>query len=126
MGLCFVYTSDVCMTNNIISSFNTVRKVTIEVEYTPPADQNQVSNYKESNFQITSSVTLRCMVGETSGVTHYRWNSTCTSCFSSNSISSTISETFLRSRDAGVHTCTVTDDVGVVGSSSIDMNIVGE
>ena len=71
-------------------------------------------------------MTLRCStVGASSGVS-YRWTSTCRSCFASNSYSSSISESILRSRDDGYHTCTATDGIGNTGSNGTRMNIVGK
>ena len=66
------------------------------------------------------------MVEGATGSVQYRWSSTCRSCFASSGSTSTISEPFLRSRDTGVHTCTVTDGVGNSGNDSEQMNITGE
>ncbi len=98
-------------------------KVSIEISYTSP---DQYPDYTPPNYRAASSVTLRCVASGTSGHVTYRWSSTCGSCFASSSSSQTVSETILRSRDAGVHTCSVTDSLGNTGSDVITMNIVGK
>ena len=97
--------------------------VSIEITYTSP---DEYPEYSPPNYRAASSVSLRCVVSGTYGYVSYRWMSTCSGCFASNSYSNTISESFLRSRDAGVHTCTVTDGLGNTGSASITMRIVGK
>ena len=99
-------------------------KVTVEIDYTPP---DQYPDYAPPNYRAASSVTLRCSTeGAASGSVSYRWSSTCRSCFVTNKYSPNITESILNSRDSGMHTCTVTDDYGYSGSSSITMNIVGK
>ena len=95
----------------------------IQPIYTPP---DQYRDYGPPNYRAASSVTLRCVAEGTVGDVNYQWSSTCDNCFASDSSSSTISENILRSRDAGVHTCTVTDSTGVEERKSIEMNIVGK
>ena len=96
--------------------------VSISISYTPP---DQYPDYSPPNYRAASSVTLRCVVSGAAGNVSYRWSSTCRSCFASSSSSSSISEGMLRSRDAGVHTCTITDGIGNRKNVSIQMNIVG-
>ena len=96
--------------------------VSISISYTPP---DQYPDYSPPNYRAASSVTLTCVVSGTVGSVSYRWSSTCRSCFASSSSSSSISESMLRSHDAGVHTCTVTDGIGNRKNVSIQMNIVG-
>ncbi len=91
-------------------------KVTIEISYISP---DQYPDYAPPNYRAASSVTQRCVASGTTGHVTYRWSSTCGSCFASSSSSQTISETILRSRDAGVHTCSVTDSLGNTGSDVI-------
>ncbi len=67
-----------------------------------------------------------CAASGTTGHVTYRWSSTCGWCFVSSSSSQNISETILRSRDAGVHSCSVTDSLGSTGRDVITMNIVGK
>ena len=83
--------------------------VSITISYTPP---DQYPDYSPPNYRAASSVTLTCVVsGAVGSSISYRWSSTCRSCFTSGSSSRSITTTFLRSRDAGVHTCTVTDGI---------------
>ncbi len=97
-------------------------KVSIRVTYTSP---DQYPHYNLPNFRASSSVTLRCIAEGASGSVEYRWSSTCSACFASNSNSASISEQFLRSRDNGEHTCTVRDAAGNSGSYTQQMNIKG-
>ncbi len=97
--------------------------VSISISYVSP---DQYPGYVPPNYRAASSVTLRCVASGTTGHVTYRWSSTCGSCFASSSSSQNISETVLRSRDAGVHTCSVTDSLGNTGSDVITMNIVGK
>ena len=95
----------------------------IEITYSPP---DQYPDYSPPNYRAASSVTLRCVATGTTGGLSYRWSSTCrSSCFAYSTTAQTISENMLRSRDAGVHTCTVTDGAGNIGTNSTTMNIVG-
>ncbi len=98
-------------------------EVTIETDYIPP---DQYPDYAPPNYRAASSVTLRCVASGTTGHVTYRWSSTCRSCFASSSSLQNVSETMLVSRDAGVHTCNVTDSLGNTGSDVITMNIVGK
>ena len=97
--------------------------MTIEITYSPP---DQYPDYSPPNYRAATSVTLRCVaIGVTGGVS-YHWSSTCRyDCFAYSNATQTISENMLRSRDAGVHTCTVTDEEGITGTNSTTMNIVG-
>ena len=95
----------------------------IEITYSPP---DQYPDYSPPNYRAASSVTLRCVATGTTGGLTYRWSSTCRSdCFAYSTTAQTISENMLMSRDAGVHTCTVTDGAGSTGTNSTTMNIVG-
>ena len=100
-----------------------VLKTVITVSYTPP---DQYPTYSPPHYRAASSVTLSCSAQGASGSVSYRWSSTCSSCFASSSTSSTISENMLRSRDAGVHTCTVTDSSGNSGTNTTQMHIFGK
>ena len=98
--------------------------MTIEITYSPP---DQYPDYSPPNYRAASSVTLRCIATGTTGGVYYHWSSTCRSdCFAYNTTAQTISENILTSRDAGVHTCTVTDGAENIGTDSITMNIVGK
>ena len=96
--------------------------VSISISYSPP---DQYPDYSPPNYRAASTVTLTCVVSGAIGSISYRWSSTCRSCFASSSSSSSISEGMLRSRDVGVHTCTVIDGIGNRKNASIQMNIVG-
>ena len=98
-------------------------KTTIDIDYIPP---DQYPDYAPPDYRAASSVTLHCRTEGASGSVRYRWSSTCSSCFTSSSSSSSISESILKSRDRGYHTCTATDSNGNIGNDTIQMNIVGE
>ena len=92
-------------------------------DYSPP---DQYPDYSPPNYRAATSVTLRCIAIGTNNSLSYRWSSTCRSgCFAYSSTAQTISKNMLTSHDAGVHTCTVTDGSGNIGTDSITMNIVG-
>ena len=96
--------------------------MTIETIYTPP---DQYPDYGPPNYRAASSVSLRCVAEGTVGDMQFNWVSTCDNCFATNSLSATISESILTSRDSGVHVCNVLDSAGFIGSNSTQMNIVG-
>ena len=103
--------------------FSTAVEVTIEITYSSPGTYPV---YSPPNYRAASAVTLKCVASGYSGFISYHWTSTCTNCFASNSSSQTISNSGLRYRDAGVHTCSVTDGLGNTGSNSTTMRIVGK
>ena len=102
-------------------------KVTIDISYTPPEE-----GYQPPYYRAASSVTLTCRAVGAIGQIRFFWSSTCSSCFVPGSYyysygSHSISQSFLRSRDAGTHTCSVYDSSqGISGSASTVMKIVGE
>ena len=101
----------------------------IDISYTPPEE-----GYQPPYYRAASAVTLTCRAVGATGRIRYRWTSTCTSCFVSGYNSSyysysthSISKSFLRSRDAGTHTCSAYDtNQGISGSGSTEMKVVGE
>ena len=101
--------------------------VVIDVSYTPPEE-----GYQQPYYRAASAVTLTCRVVGVSRQIRFRWTSTCSNCFVPSSYSYSYSshsrsESFLRSRDAGTHTCTAYDSSQrISGSASTVMNIVGE
>ena len=103
--------------------------VVIDVSYNPPEE-----GYQPPYYRAASAVTLTCRAVGASGQIRYRWSSTCSSCFVSGYNSSyysysthSISKSFLRSRDAGTHTCTAYDSGrGISGSASTVMKVVGK
>ena len=104
------------------SPINLGLNVSISISYTPP---DQYPDYSPPNYRAASSVILTCAVSGITGSINYQWSSTCNSCFASNSSLRSVSESMLRSRDGGNHTCTVTDSNGNEISTSIEMNIIG-
>ena len=97
-------------------------KVTIEVTYNPPSDFTLPS---PPYYRPGTAVTLTCQAHDATGGVRYQWFSTCASCFASSSTAQSVSETILKSINAGVHTCTVTDGNGNTGSSSTEMKLIG-
>ena len=106
----------------VLPYFYIAIKVTIEITYSSPGTYPV---YSPPNYRTASAVTLQCVASGYSGSISYHWTSTCSSCFASNSYSQTISDSWLRTGDAGVHTCSVTDGLGNTGSNSTTMSIVG-
>ena len=102
--------------------FFSVLKVTIAVTYNPPSDFTLPS---PPYYRPATSVTLTCQAHHATGTVSYRWSSTCSSCFASSSTAQSISNTILKSIDAGVHTCTATDGSGNIGSNSTEMKLIG-
>ena len=97
----------------------------IDISYTP------VENYQPPYYRAASSVTLTCRAVGASGQIRYRWSSTCSNCFvldyGSYYRGYSISQSFLRSHDAGTHTCSVYDSrQRISGSASTVMMVVGE
>ena len=97
--------------------------MTIEVTYNPPSDFTLPS---PPYFRPATSVTLTCHAHGATGTVRYRWSSTCSSCFASSSSSQSVSKSILKSNDAGVHTCTVTDADGNTGTNSTEMQLIGK
>ncbi len=62
-----------------------------------------------------------------SAVFEYEWSSNCVgNCFVRGETDATVSTDYLHSYDSGVHTCTVYDLLGCVGSANITVNVVGK
>ena len=104
--------------------YPTVLTVTIDVDYTPPPDFVGGPN----DYRAASTVTLTCRV--IGGGWTFQWSSTCTSpgsdCFVPGKTTLAISRDTLRSTDSGNHTCTATRGIGITGSATIEMNVVGK
>ena len=96
--------------------------MTIDVTYNPPSDFTLPS---PPYYRPATSVTLTCHTHNATGSVTYQWSSTCTSCFASSSTAQSISDSILTSSDAGVHTCTVTDQDGNTGNGSTPMQLIG-
>ncbi len=107
--------------------FSTVLTVTIDVEYTPPADFDRptVIDFRAGSGPIT----LTCQVEGATGTVTYLWTSTCTGdCFvlRSPQTNPSVTQLYLRAGvDDGTHTCTATDSDGETGSASTEMRIIG-
>ena len=97
--------------------------MTIEVTYDRPSDFNLLS---PPYYRPASTVTLTCRAHSPVGSASYEWYSTCSDCFTTNSISQSVSQTILQSNDAGVHTCTATDSVNNTGRNSTEMKLIGK
>ena len=98
--------------------------VTITVTYTPPPG----SDLGPDEYRAASGpVTVTCNSGGDDNVT-YLWSSTCRNCVFDNSTELNIFRAAVHSGDNGTHTCTVTMESNetVVGSASINFNIVGK
>ena len=96
--------------------------MTIEVTYNPPSDFTLPS---PPYYHPATSVTFTCQAYGASGRVSYQWSSTCASCSASSSRARSVSVSVLKSIDAGVHTCTVTDKSGNIGSNSTEMKLIG-
>ena len=96
--------------------------MTIEVTYNRPSDFHLPS---PPYYRPATSVTLACHAHNATGSVTYQWSSTCTSCFVSGRTAQSISDSILTSSDAGVHTCTVTDQDGNTGNTSTVMQLIG-
>ncbi len=108
----------------LVEPFSTDLTVTIDVDYTPPADFDRPS---VNDFRAGSGpVTLTCQVEGATGSVTYQWTSTCGNCFASGT-SPLVTQQFLRAGlDDGTHTCTATDsDGGETGSADFVMRIIG-
>ena len=99
----------------------------IDINYTPPEE-----GYQPPYYRAVSAVTLTCRAVGTSGRIRYYWSSTCRGCFVPGGYyysysGHSRSNSFLRSRDAGTHTCSAYDSSqGISGSASTVMKIVGK
>ena len=83
------------------------------------------SGYSPPVYRAASSVTLTCVAPGLTGSLSYHWTSTCSNCFASNSYSQTLSKNILVHRDAGNHTCTVSNNYGISGYNTTEMRING-
>ncbi len=109
---------------SIVEPFSTDLTVTIDVDYTPPADFDRPT---VNDFRAGSGpVTLTCQVEGATGTVTYQWTSTCGNCFAKGPTTQSVIGTFLRvDVDDGTHTCTATDSGGGTGSASFVMRIIG-
>ena len=80
-----------------------------------------------AEYLAGSSVVLSCSATGAVGLVTYEWTSTCTGeCFiTSQSTQNTVIKDSIHSIDGGNHTCTITDDIGNSGSTTIQMHVAG-
>ena len=100
--------------------------VSIAVNYTSPPGSDLGTD--EYMYRAASGpVTVTCNSGGDENVT-YLWSSTCRNCMFDNNTKQEIFRAAVHSGDNGTHTCTVTMESNetVVGSASINFNIVGK
>ncbi len=122
--LCSIYKAIIYCVHFINNYFSTDLTVTIDVDYTSPADFDQPT---VNDFRAASGpVTLTCQVEGATGDVTYQWTSTCGNCFVSGTTQS-VTGNFLRvDVDQATHNCTATDsDSGETGSASFVMRIIG-
>ncbi len=107
----------------LVEPFSSDLTVTIDVDYTPPADFDPPT---VNDFRAGSGpATLTCQVEGATGTVSYQWTSTCSNCFARGT-SPSVTGNFLRVNfDQGTHTCTATDSGGGTGSASFVMRIIG-
>lgn len=97
-------------------------RVDIEVTYNPPLDFYLST---PPYYRPATAVTLTCRSSDAIGSVKYQWTSTCQHCFARGSSQPSITTQILKSTDAGLHTCTITDDAGDTGSNSTEMKLIG-
>ena len=99
--------------------------VKITADYSPPLS----FTLGPPSYRAASALTLSCEVKnvDKTAIFFYEWTSNCSgNCFVRGDISANVSTPYLHSYDSGVHTCTVYDDQGCVGSANITVNVVGK
>ena len=107
------------ITNFLITAINVV----IGIFYNPPTDFDVPS---PPYYRPATSVTLTCSATPNSARSlRYEWSSTCSSCIVSGNTSRELSIDILKSSDAGIHSCTVTDAEGHSGHASSEMILIG-
>ena len=94
----------------------------ILVMITNTIDSNQGPNYAPG-----TAVQLLCFADSQFDTTETLWNSTCTgNCFVlQQSSQPLIMKDILHAVDSGNHTCTIVDDVGNIGSATIEIRVTG-
>ena len=81
----------------------------------------------DSQVPAGSSLSLTCQAFEGSGVYTYQWFSNCSGdCLISGQMVQSVNRDAVRSTDSGNHTCSVVDDAGNSGSSSVFISITGK
>ena len=93
------------------------------MEYNPPSDFTLPS---PPFYRPASSVTLTCVAHDAIGNANYQWISTKTNSFVQGRTEHSIMQKILTAFDSGIHTCTVTDELGNSGAGWTEMNLIGE
>ena len=78
-------------------------------------------------YSLGSTLMLMCSVDGRYGPINITWTSTCTGmCFVLQQSSQVlVTKNILHSVDSGNHTCMVVDDVGHIGSSTVEIRVEG-
>ena len=93
------------------------------MDYSPPSDFSLPS---PPYYRPASSVTLTCTVHDAIGTVQYQWTSTQNRAFVNWRNERRIFQRLLTAYDAGLHTCTVTDEWGNTGTATTEMNLFGK
>ena len=102
--------------------YNTALKVDVQVDYVTPSDFSLPS---PPYYRPASSVTLSCVAHSAIGNATYRWTSTEQNSFFHGGTEQNMSQNILTAFDSGIHTCTVTDELGNTGSDHTEMKLFG-
>lgn len=76
-------------------------------------------------YVLGSGVTLVCYAQGTTGLVSYQWSSTSEAFFAYNSTSMFNKKQLLSSADAGIHTCSVSDESGSTAHAALEMKFNG-
>ena len=76
-------------------------------------------------YRPATSVTLWCTTYGAIGNVSYQWTSTEVESFAHGAAGENISQNILTAFDAGIHRCTVTDELGNTGSGQTEMELFG-
>ena len=98
----------------------------ISVEIAVLSDHYEGSVPQSSTYYLLGSpVTLICHTQDASGSVNYLWSSTSSDFFAYNSTAMFNKKKMLSAADAGIHTCTVTDQLGNTGEARLEMMFSG-
>ena len=99
--------------------------VNITVTYDPPLDVSLGPNeYRAASGPVVAVCNV--FGGAESTVYSYQWSSTCRQCPFLSARTNHVVDAVIYSSDAGVNTCTVTDESGNNGTASFEIDVVGE
>ena len=117
-----IYSQKVYSYNIIANLIFSDMSVDILVAYEAPPDFDLPS---PPYFRPGSSLTLRCVPQGSSQSIQYQWLSISSQSFTHGSTSSEVHDNTLTLYDAGLHTCTITDNDGSRTSHSIQITLYG-